>query len=189
MDGDAHLIAIWAPVQARDRRPQTSRPALVALVLCFLALSPALSEERKNWFADPFLQLSNSLPDCPEPRGPRTTDAERRQQAHHGAERGTTCWLRGECDRPSAYDYDKDIAAAIRHRWSGAQALADSIIWVTVQGRIVNFEGCVRDVGQQKQLEAIAMSVPSVLQAIAIVRLPGERGVPYSVWNSTREPQ
>lgn len=165
------------------------RRALATLATCLLALSPALGEERKNWFSDPFFRLSSSVPDCPEPRGPRTTDAERRLQAHHRAERGTTCWLQGECDRPSAYDYDKDIAAAIRQRWSSAPAQADSTIWVTVQGRVVYFEGCVRDAGQQKQLEIMGMSVPNVSQAIASVRLRGEQRVPYPVWRETTKPQ
>jgi len=30
-------------------------------------------------------------------------------QAHRRAEKGTTCWLAHECERPNAYAYDPDI--------------------------------------------------------------------------------
>src|SRR5450631_1130432 len=125
--------------------------------------------ERRNWFNDPFFQITAALPDCPVPAGPRVTEAERRVQAHHRAEKGTTCWLAGQCERPNAYAYDADIAAAIRSALSTAQPFGGSTLWVTVQGRVVYVEGCVLEQRMEADLEGFARAIPGVQQAIAIV--------------------
>lgn len=154
-------------------------PALVALA--GLAL-PAKAEERRNWFDDPFFQASEAVANCPEPRGPRITESERAVQAHHRAERGTTCWLRGECDQANAYAYDPAIAQRIRARWGEDPARADTTLWVTVQGRVVYLEGCLRDARQAVALEAFARSIAEVQQAVVIARTPDTTGVLYPVW-------
>src|SRR5215213_9327654 len=105
----------------RDRAPR-SLPGAAGIVgvATALALSAALAagaqaaEELRNWFDDPFFQISSSVPDCPLPAGPFVSEADKRVQAHRRAEKGTTCWLAHECDRPNAYAYDQDIAAAFK---------------------------------------------------------------------------
>lgn len=133
----------------------------------------------RNAFDDPFFQITNAIAGCPVPAGPFMTEAERLQQSHHRAEKGTSCWLAGRCDKPNAYAYDRGIADALRARLRQANPVPDSSLWITVQGRIVYIEGCVHDAAAAPALEALARSVPDVEQAIAAVSTqPGERA-PY----------
>lgn len=78
---------------------------------------PSLAQnaaERRNWFNDPFFQITSQAVRCPVPAGSYLTAAEQR------AERGTSCWLAGKCARSSAYAYDQDIARALQARPSRA---------------------------------------------------------------------
>lgn len=99
-------------------------------------------EVPRNWFNDPFVQLASAIRACPEPLGPRVTKAERRLQAHHRAERGTTCFLAGRCEKPNAYLYDQGIAEALAARIRASVWPATSSLWITVQGRVAFIEGC-----------------------------------------------
>jgi hypothetical protein len=167
----------------RTIMPVRGRTFLVGLAALTTA-SPALSdEELRNWFNDPFFQISAALPDCPLPAGPFVTESDKRVQAHHRAERGTTCWLAKECDRPNSYAYDPDIAdafsAAVRER----NPFPDTTIWVTVQGRVLYIEGCVSRESQVAEVEAFARALPYVQQAIAIVRTEPSARAPYKLRN------
>jgi hypothetical protein len=149
-----------------------------------LLLAPALAaaqpaEAPVNRFGDPFEAVSADLADCPEPRGPRVTAVEARVQAHHRAERGTSCWLSGACSEPNAYRFDAGIASALRTRLATAADLHPSSLWLTVQGRVVYLEGCVARAGQASALEALAREVPDVQQALALVRVGPHGPVPY----------
>jgi len=148
-------------------------------LLVVLLLAGATDDDLLNRFNDPFEAVSADIADCPEPRGPRITAAEARVQAHHRAERGTTCWLKGECSEPNAFRYDAGIAAALRERLKGAKALEASSIWVTVQGRVVYFEGCVERAEQGAELEALARGLPEVQQALALLRVGRGATLPY----------
>ena len=135
--------------------------------------------ERRNWFNDPFFQISNALPDCPVPVGPLITEDERRVQSHHRAEKGTTCWLAGQCERPNFYAHDADIAAAIKAALTASNPYTRTTLWVTVQGRVVYIEGCVPDPATAPALESFVRVVPGVQQAIAAVFVRGEAPPPY----------
>lgn len=148
------------------------------LALVALLLAGGADEQPLNRFGDPFDAVSADIADCPEPRGPRITAAEMRVQAHARAERGTTCWLRGECSEPNAFRYDAGIAAALRGPLAGAPALHPSSLWFTVQGRVVYLEGCVARAEQAAALEALARGLPDVQQAVALVRV-GRGPLPY----------
>ena len=124
--------------------------------------------------------MSADIPGCPEPRGPRLTAAEARIQAHHRAERGTSCWLSGACEEPNAYRYDVGIAAALRPALLQSAALHPSSLWFTVQGRVVFLEGCVATPDQASALEALARGVPGVQQALALVRAGPDGTLPYT---------
>jgi hypothetical protein len=161
------------------------RPHRVLRALLLAALVPAAApaeagEELRNWYADPFFRISAALPGCPRPAGPFTTEAEMRLEAHHRAEKGTTCWLAKACDRPTAYAYDRDIAAAFRaalrtHPFSGTS------LWVTVRGRVVYIEGCATRPAQGAELEAFARALPDVQQAVAILRTDASAPAPYRI--------
>lgn len=149
------------------------------LLIALLLAGAADDEQALNRFNDPFEAVSADIAGCPEPRGPRITAAEARVQAHHRAERGTTCWLKGECSEPNAYRYDASIAAALRNKLAAAPELHPSSLWLTVQGRVVYFEGCVARAEQASALESLAREVPQVQQALALVRVGNSAALPY----------
>ena len=154
------------------------------LLSAALWASTALAQqapERRNWFDDPFFQVSAKVPDCPVPAGPFLTDAERRVQSHGRAERGTTCWLVGKCERANSYAYDKDIAQSVQAAFKARNPVPRSSLWVTVQRRIVYVEGCVADARDPQavpKIEAMLRAVPDVERAIANVYVKG-RGRPH----------
>ncbi len=150
-----------------------------ALLVALLLLASGDDAPLQNRFNDPFEAISSDIAGCPEPRGPRSTAAEARMQAHHRAERGTSCWLKGECSEPNAYRYDAGIAAALRETLRAAAALHPSSLWITVQGRVVYLEGCVAHADQPAALEGLARGLPNVQQALALVRVGPDGDLPY----------
>ena len=155
------------------------RPLLLALLLAVGAV--CAEGELRNWFDDPFLQISAFVPDCPLPAGPFVDAANRGVQAHRRAERGTTCWLAKVCDRPNSYAYDRDIAAAFQAGLQQGNPFAGTTLWVTVQGRVVYVEGCATRESAVAEIEAYARRLPYVEQAIAIVRTDPAARPPYKV--------
>ena len=184
----------WRPLRARGaphrsnrryRMTQRAKPVrraawLTLLAAVVMARAQAGGDVR-NWYDDPFFQVSAALPDCPPPAGPFVTETEMRVQSHHRAEKGTSCWLAGECDRPTAYAYDRDIASAFQAALHAGKAFPRSSLWVTVQGRVVYIEGCASEDSTGIEAEAFARSLPSVQQATAIVRIGPELPPPYRV--------
>ncbi|MEO8310450.1 MAG: BON domain-containing protein [Caldimonas sp.] len=154
--------------------------ALSTSLPCATCLAQS-GEELRNWFEDPFFQISSALADCPLPAGPFVSESDKRVQAHRRAEKGTTCWLAKECDRPNAYAYDQDIAAALRQAAAGSEALAGTTLWATVQGRVLYIEGCALQDSAVARIEALARSLPHVEQAIAIVRTDAASPAPYKL--------
>jgi len=157
-----------------------SRVLLVALAMVTSAPCGA-QDGLQNWFNDPFFQISAAIPDCPLPAGPFTDENDKRIQAHRRAEKGTTCWLAKECDRPNAYVYDHDIAEGLKAALRERGLFADTTVWVTVQGRVVYLEGCAVSESVVPALEAFARSVQHVQQAIAIIRTDPAARPPYRV--------
>lgn len=166
--------------------PRAGAPAagLRALLVAIAALGSTCRAgadgELRNWFDDPFFQISADVADCPVPAGPFVDESERRVQAHHRAERGTTCWLARECEQPNAYAYDRDIASAFRDAARERNPFAATTLWVTVQGRVVYIEGCATADAQIAPIEDYARAIPYVQQAIAIVRV-GAAPPPYKL--------
>src|SRR2546427_8671556 len=118
--------------------------AAVTLSLLTLLTTSAAAEVRRNWFNDPFLQLSADRPACPTPDGPMLTEAQMREQAHSRIERGNSCYLAKHCSHSSAYAYDPEIAQAARKRLQNDAKLHGSSLWITVQRRFIKLEGCAR---------------------------------------------
>ena len=143
---------------------------LLCSVLCTQSALAQGAPERRNWFNDPFFQVTTQVPNCPVPAGPFLTDAEKRVQSHGRAERGTTCWLAGKCERPNSYAYDQDIADAVQAVFRTQNPAPRSALWVTVQRRVVFVEGCVADSRTGPRLETlIRAAVPDAERVIAIV--------------------
>ena len=156
-----------------------NRSLLLLLVAAARTFPAQAGEELQNWFNDPFFQISASLADCPLPAGPFVTESDKRVQAHHRAEKGTTCWLAKECDRPNAYAYDQDIASAFQAALPHGNPFPDTTLWVTVQGRVLYIEGCAREESVVAEVEAFARALPYVQQAVAIVRTDPLSRPPY----------
>ncbi|MGY4826958.1 BON domain-containing protein [Sphaerotilaceae bacterium SBD11-9] len=152
-------VAVWLPTAVW---PQTQAPP-----------------QRRNWFNDPFFTVSSQVAHCPVPAGPFMTEAERRVQSHGRAERGTTCWLAGQCERPNSYAYDTDIAQAVQSAFTAHHPAPRSSLWVTVQRRVVYLEGCVSDAHDEKRLHDFVMAnTPHVERVIAIVYVKQARARP-----------
>ena len=153
------------------------------LLLALAAVAPACvaqaREPLRNWFDDPFFQISAAVPGCPLPAGPFVGETDKRAQAHRRAEKGTTCWLAKECERPNAYAYDRDIASAFQAALRGRDPFPGTTLWVTVQGRVIYIEGCALQESVAPELEAFARALPHVQQAIAIVRTDPSARPPY----------
>ena len=152
-----------------------------------LACGPAAAQQQqlRNWFGDPFFSITSAVPGCPEPAGPRVSAAERGEQSHRRAEKGTTCWLANEkdCQRHTAYAYDQDIASAIRHAVRSGDPFPRSSLWVTVQGRVVYVEGCATG-ADPAQIESFMRAVPHVQQAIAIIATDPTAPLPYRAFKT-----
>jgi hypothetical protein len=158
-------------------------------LLCALAVSCAFSasaESLKNHYNDPFIQVTNGVPNCPQPRGPFMTITEANAEAHPRIERGTTCFMSGKCTEPNAYRYDAQIGAAAKLTFEVAvgkvPSYARSSVWLTVQRRFVFAHGCVRSKAQATHIEALLKSVPDVeyVGADFIVGDPSKaKRVPY----------
>lgn len=144
----------------------------LALLLCLpLSGQAQPSPEKKNWFEDPFFQVSAGLPDCPVPLGPLLSFEEQRKEAHWRAERGTSCWLAGQCRDSNAYRYDKDLAAPVATALKAVPGIESGSVWVVIQRRWVFLQGCVGTPELMRRLERAAQAVPEVETVVPMLQL------------------
>ena len=190
------MLAVAATVTLPSHRPLT--PTLyragrggicwgVLLLLLFAQI--ASSETLKNHYNDPFIQVTNGIKVCPQPRGPFMTVREAQTEAHPRIERGTSCFRAGKCTEPNSYRYDARIAKAAQLAAVAAvlksPALARSSVWLTVQRRFVFVQGCVAQRPQIARWQAVFRRVSEVEHVgldLAIVRrgrLPAR--MPYAL--------
>jgi len=134
------------------------------LVAIALVLAPALAsaEERKNYFNDPFLQVTSGIADCPAPEGPAITEAQMRTEAHARAERGTRCYESGRCRLPNSYLYDNEIIRRVKKAIVADGRFADTSVWAEGQRRWVWLKGCVRTEAQRQALERLVRELDDV---------------------------
>jgi hypothetical protein len=147
---------------------------LLALVLFPMAVGAQQQPDKRNWFDDPFFQISAGLPACPVPEGPLLTFEEQRREAHWRAERGTSCWLAGRCRDSNAYRYDKTLAPQVEAALKAVAGVNRSSVWVTVQRRWVFLEGCVGSPQLARELEAAARAVPEVEAVVPALSVPAD---------------
>ena len=161
------------------------RQLLLPLLLCAGQPAQCAAQELRNWFNDPFFAVSNAISGCPEPAGPRVTESERLAQSHRRAEKGTTCWLAGEkdCARSSAFTYDAEIAESIKSQ-AKSMNLAQTSLWVTVQGRVVYIEGCSLREGVGQELESVIRVLPGVQQALSNIAVGASPRPTYRVFST-----
>ena len=151
-------------IRAADARSPTAEAPDAAPPATALLMNP---------FGDPFVAATRGRP-CAAPLGPAYTERERTAETHSRAERGTSCWLSGQCRLPNSYRYDAQNAADAVAALRGDAALATSAIWVTAQRRFIYLEGCVNDAAQAARAEAAVAALPDVERVIPALALPGE---------------
>lgn len=152
-------------MDSRRRLGGLSAPLAAASAAWLLLATPgdaATPDVQVNPFHDPFFQLSADLPDCAEPAPPGYTVDEMRQEEHWRVEQGNSCFVAGRCRYANSYLYDPDIAVALRAALRDSPMLRGTSVWVLVQGRVVQYFGCVSRRGQIPPLEAAARRLPDV---------------------------
>jgi hypothetical protein len=155
---------------------------LLAVALLLPGLAWGLEDDPfGNWFNDPFFQVRAGRADCPPPRGPLLHRSQISAEEHSRVERGTSCWLAGQCDKPNAYLYDASIAQGLQERFARSAAFATSALWVTVKRRFVWIEGCADDANVAPALEALARSVPHVELVLVNLRTSASGRIPYDI--------
>jgi len=179
------MLSVWLPA----RKVRAARAAGIAALLASRTVFSDPAEPLKNHYNDPFVQVTNGITACPQPRGPFMTVKEAQAEAHPRIERGTTCFMSGKCSEPNAYRYDARIAAAAQAAIATAlkqnPSLAQSSVWLTVQRRFVFVHGCVARRGDMAKWERILKAVPEVeyvgVDLAVSARAEDFRRVPYPV--------
>jgi hypothetical protein len=146
-------------------KPSTKR----LLAMCLLMLCGVYGhaqEERRNYFDDPFLQVTDGLAACPTQKGPLITLAEMQAAAHYRAERGTSCYQSGRCRLPNAYLYDKEIIPRVKQALLADGGFANTRVWVQGQRRWVWITGCVRTPDQSRRIESTVRAIDDVEMVI-----------------------
>ncbi|CAB3755543.1 BON domain-containing protein [Paraburkholderia humisilvae] len=152
------------------------------------ASTASVATERKNWFNDPFFELSHAMTDCPVPLGPLMTRAQMEDDAHYRVERGTTCWLAHKCTKPNSYMYDQPIADAIRAHFSNPRAFDGTSLWITVQRRFVYAEGCAPASFDRQALRQQLEAIPDVEQVFIRVGSSARAPLPYKTLAAPDQP-
>ncbi len=160
----------------------------IGLALMLLLPVAHAEDDLQNRGHDPFFQISSAIPDCPEPAGPRVSEAEWRRESHHRIEHGNHCWVEGRCRLPNAFTYDEEIADSARRRlqWLSANmpAWRQSTLWVTVWQRWMLVQGCVAPGFAVGPFIDALREVPDVERVIDETTAHPERGVPYARYRS-----
>jgi hypothetical protein len=140
-----------------------------ANLLCCLAaltlqshVAGARAQERKNFYNDPFLQITNALKNCPAPETPRLTEEEIRTESHAGAERGTRCYAEGRCRLPNSYLHDQEITPRVEKLILNDPKLSNTSVWIEGQRRWVYWKGCVNNAQQSQDIERAVRRVDDV---------------------------
>lgn len=162
---------------------------------CLLLLLTAFSyadEQLQNRGNDPFFQISKAIPNCPEPAGPRTTEAEWIRESHHRIEHGNHCWIEGRCRLPNAFAYDQEIADSTRRRlqWLSANmpAWEQSTLWITVWQRWVLIQGCVGPQFPTAKFMEAMREVPDAERVVDQTTRDASRNVPYERFTKAPAP-
>jgi hypothetical protein len=134
--------------------------------ICSMGLVPAHAQERKNFFDDPFVQVTSAMAGCPAPREPGETQAELAALAHVRAQHGTSCYLSGRCRLPNSYLYDKEIIPRVAQFIKLDGRFDNTSVWVLGERRLVTLMGCVPSREQALEMEKAVALVDDVMGVI-----------------------
>lgn len=153
----------------------------VSLLLCLAVACPAMAQERKNYFEDPFVQVTGGVAGCPAPRPPGMTEQELRDAAHVRAQHGGSCYRSGRCRLPNSYLYDKEIIPRVAQYIRQDGRFEGTSVWVLGERRLVTLMGCVQSPEQSEQLERAVMLVDDVMGVINYLQVDPKAKPRYPV--------
>lgn len=157
----------------------------LGLILCMgglLGLMPAApAQERKNYFNDPFMQVTSAMPGCPVPEGPLITPGQRRAEAHVRAQHGGSCFRSGRCRLPNSYLYDSEIIPRMVSYLQQDGRFNNTSVWVLGERRLVTLMGCVQTPEQARAMEQAALLVDDVMGVINHLSVGNSARPKYSI--------
>jgi hypothetical protein len=153
---------------------------LAAITLLSL-VEDARAQERKNFYSDPFLQVTNALKSCPVPEAPQLTEEEIRTESHARAERGTRCYAEGRCRLPNSYLYDQEIIPRVKKLILNDPKLSNTSVWIEGQRRWVYLKGCVNNAQQSRDIERAVRRADDVEAVINQLMIGAAGKPPYRV--------
>jgi hypothetical protein len=136
------------------------------LILALFAAGVAGAQERRNWFDDPFLEVTSALPGCKAPAPPGMTEEEMRAEAHVRSQHGTSCYRVGRCRLPNSYLYDKELIPRVAQYLRMDGRFDDTSVWVLGERRLVTLMGCVRTKEQAEAMEKAVLLVDDVMGVV-----------------------
>jgi hypothetical protein len=164
-----------------------TRHGVVVAAILALANGAVAQDDLQNRGHDPFFQISSAVARCPEPAGPRVSEAEWMRESHHRIEHGNHCWLEGRCRLPIAFEYEDEIADSTRRRlqWLNTTlpAWRQSTLWITVWQRWILIQGCVAPNFPLDQFMAAMRDVPDAERVIDETTAHPEQKIPYALFH------
>lgn len=137
--------------------------ALHVALLFTTSATLAQAADADNPYGDPPpLQATHGIARCPAPK-PRILTAEQaRREAHQRVERGTSCWLAGQCEPGGDYKHDGETNARVAAAIGSDARFADSSLWVETLRKFVTIKGCLVDAKQGRDLETMVKAIDGV---------------------------
>jgi BON domain len=156
---------------------------LVRALLSVVAISASgwasAQATRTNAFNDPFVAITNGMPQCPVPQGPMYTPGEVAEEAHWRSQRGVSCHTAGRCRLPNAYLYDQEIIPRVKLAIDSNGRFKNTSVWAYGQRRWVFLQGCVASRDEANELERIVRLIDDVESVINELMVGTEGKVPY----------
>ena len=145
----------------RSSAPRTS--LLVAIAIAIALVAVARSAELDNPYDDPQpLQATRGIARCPVPKPRSLTPEQARREAHQRIERGTSCWLAGQCEPGGDYKHDAETNAHVAAAIANDPRFANTSLWVETLRKFVTIKGCLADAQQGRELEAMVKAIAGV---------------------------
>ena len=140
---------------------KTLKAALLIVTVLHGAITH--SAEPDNPYNDPPpLQATHAITPCPAPKVRILTPEQARREAHQRVERGTSCWLAGQCEAGGDYKHDGETNARVVAAISNDRRFANSSLWVETLRKFVTIKGCIADAKQGRDLEAMVKAIDGV---------------------------
>lgn len=156
------LARFWARPSAGTRSMLAVTVCLFALALAFAGRVGAADDDANPYDDPPPLQATHGIAGCPPPAVRVLSPEAARREAHQRAERGTSCWLAGQCPPGGDYAGDRALNARVAAAIASDARFANASIWVETLRKFVTLKGCLADARQGVALEAFVRTIDDV---------------------------